>query len=120
MGEPRFRNHVGSLRREGGSEPGRRARGLRGRRGRELPVDLSEGEWDDLEQGWWARVIATGGEVYIAETDFDALLDASERTLALVRPGLVTAGDVEIRWSRVQRNVYDDAWRRAIAELEPR
>jgi hypothetical protein len=47
---------------------------LLARRGGGLPIGLA-GAWDDLEQGWWASAIPAGSRVYLAETDFDELVD---------------------------------------------
>ena len=33
---------------------------LLAREARQLPLDLDEGSWDDIEQGWWASVIPVG------------------------------------------------------------
>jgi hypothetical protein len=86
---------------------------------RSLPIDLAAGAWDDVEQGWWATVIAAGSRVYLAEANFDELVDdvADPRNVARKRPGVVTVDGVEVRWNRVPRAGYDDAWKRAIARL---
>jgi len=83
----------------------------------ELPDPaLPEGAWDDLEQGWWAAVRVSGGAVFIAETDFDRLVDV-EGTPApsLSRPGCVELSGVEVTWSRVPRAAWDEAWETARA-----
>jgi hypothetical protein len=70
----------------------------------ELPPDLADGSWNDIEQGWWGSIVVDGGDVYLAEADFDALRDVSNPAdLVLVRPGVVTVGGVELLWNRVTR-----------------
>lgn len=39
----------------------------------ELPLKATAEGWDDLDQGWWGRVVLVGGDVYVAETELDAL-----------------------------------------------
>jgi hypothetical protein len=88
--------------------------------GGELPPDLSSGEWDDLEQGWWASIRLEGAAVYLAEADFDALLgveDPADRSL--VRRGVVSVGGVEVLWNRVPRVAYERAWVRACDRFQP-
>ena len=80
-----------------------------------FPVELTENGWDDLEQGWWGRVIPDGDLVYIAETDFDAITDDPSGSVACERPGRVRVGDVEVLWNRTSREAYDRAWQQAIA-----
>lgn len=80
----------------------------------ELPADLTEGGWDDLEQGWWGQVVVVGEDVYVAETDFDAILEA--RPPLLVRAaadGVVLVNDVEVQWNVVARRAWAAAWDRA-------
>jgi hypothetical protein len=80
-----------------------------------LPPDLSSGAWDDLEQCWWASIRVEGSGVYIAETDFDALLDVrNPGDVVSVRPGVVSVGGVEVLWNRVSKAAYDAAWDRAV------
>jgi hypothetical protein len=63
-----------------------------------LPAQVDEAGWDDLEQGWWARVIASGADVYLAETDFDLMTKVSEpRRIAHRDPGTVLVDDVPVR-----------------------
>lgn len=84
---------------------------------RSLPIDLAAGAWDDLEQGWWATVIATGSCVYLAEANFDELVEnvADPRNVSRKRPGVVIVDGVDVRWNCVPRAEYDEAWGRAIA-----
>jgi hypothetical protein len=85
---------------------------------RALPVDLSSGAWDDLEQGWWGSVIPAGEMVFIAEADFDELCDVrATHRVVHVRPGVVGVDGVDIHWNVVPRSLYDDAWARAVASL---
>jgi hypothetical protein len=80
----------------------------------ELPAVVTEEGWDDLDQGWWGQVVVVGDDVYVAETDFDAILDA--RPPLLLRgaaPGVVHVNDVEVRWNVVNRRAWDAAWDRA-------
>ncbi len=90
---------------------------LLGDRGGELPIDLDGGRWDDLEQGWWATVIPVGSFVYLAEGDFDELIDTVRESSVMqtVKPGVVLVDGTEVRWARVDRAAYDDAWRRIVA-----
>jgi hypothetical protein len=85
---------------------------LRGEVTSELPGPaLPGGGWDDLEQGWWASVRAAGDAVFIAETDFDRLLDVAGAPVAsLSRPGRVELSGVPVLWSRVPRAAWDEAW----------
>jgi hypothetical protein len=88
--------------------------------GGELPPDLSSGEWDDLEQGWWASIRVEGADVFMAEADFDALLGVENPAdRSLVRPGVVSVGGVEVLWNRVPRVVYEHAWARAADRFQP-
>jgi hypothetical protein len=83
-----------------------------------LPPDVSSGAWDDLEQCWWASIRIEGADVYIAETDLDALLDVSNPgDIVLLRPGVVSVGGVEVLWNRVPQAAYDAAWQRAVARF---
>jgi len=90
---------------------------LLAREARQLPLDLDEGAWDDIEQGWWASVIPVGPWVFLAEANFDELVDLvrDPENMASPTPGVVTVDGVEIRWSRVDRNAYNRAWSRATA-----
>jgi len=91
---------------------------LLARRGGELPMDLA-GPWDDLEQGWWASAIPAGSQVYLAETDFDELVDKARKPSNISRngPGIVSVDGVEVRWNSVPRVAYDEAWKRAIVRF---
>jgi hypothetical protein len=81
----------------------------------ELPVSVSEEGWDDLDQGWWGRVLLVGNDVYVAETDLDALLDvASPNRLDNPAPGVVLVDGVEVRWNVVGRQSWDEAWKQAV------
>jgi hypothetical protein len=84
-----------------------------------LPVQLGERGWNDVEQGWWASVIPFGDSVFLAEADFDELLDNVRDPQRLARPrdGVVTVDGVPVRWNAVPRSVYDDAWIRAATQL---
>jgi hypothetical protein len=92
---------------------------LLARDSRSLPIDLDAGAWDDVEQGWWATVIAAGSWVYLAETDFDELVDkvADPQNISRKQPGVVSVDGVEVRWNCVPRAGYDDAWGRALARF---
>ncbi len=82
----------------------------------ELPIVAPDEEWVDVEQGWWAWLKADGDDVFIAETDPDALVFASlAPKIQLVGPGHATADGVDFRWSCVDRSAYDRAWQDAIA-----
>jgi hypothetical protein len=86
---------------------------------RELPPDLASGAWSDLDQGWWASILVDGTDVYIAEADLDALLDVEDPAeLALVRPGVVSVGRVDLLWNCVPRVVYEAAWGRAVERFQ--
>jgi hypothetical protein len=91
---------------------------LLARRGGGLPIDLA-GAWDDLEQGWWASAIPAGSRVYLAETDFDELVDKAREPSNISRtgPGKVSVDGVEVRWNSVPRVAYDQAWERAIGRF---
>lgn len=78
-------------------------------------MELTDRGWDELEQGWWGRIIPDGDLVYIAETDFDAITDDPRGSVVCQRPGRVLAGDLEILWNRTSREAYDRAWAQAIA-----
>lgn len=81
----------------------------------ELPVLLSDDGWDDLDQGWWARLITDGSDLLVAETDQDAMCrvaDPNRQTCP--RPGIVLVDGVEVRWSSVRRADYENAWQGAI------
>ena len=83
----------------------------------ELPDPaLPEGEWDDLEQGWWAAVRVVDDIVFIAETDLDSLLDVEGTPIARsIQPGRVDLSGTEVIWSCVPRAAWDEAWRAARA-----
>jgi hypothetical protein len=87
---------------------------LTGPEPRELPVELTEEGWDDLDQGWWGRAIVHGPDVYLAETDLDAITDVLGDRIQCQEPGIVLVDGVEVRWSCVSRVSYDAAWERAI------
>jgi hypothetical protein len=81
----------------------------------ELPIQLGEDGWDDLDQGWWGCVIVDGPDLYLAETDHDAISSVVDSTS--LRPGgqgIVLVEGVEVRWNSVGRTRYDAAWRSAI------
>jgi hypothetical protein len=81
----------------------------------ELPVDVGEEGWDDLEQGWWVSVLVRGPDVYLAETDFDAISDVQDASrIEYLEAGTVLVDGVVVGWNVVPRQAYDDAWRRAI------
>jgi hypothetical protein len=90
---------------------------LRGELPSELPdPSLPGGGWDDLEQGWWASVRAVGDAVFIAETNFDGLLDVRGTPVASLRQqGEVELSGVPVIWSRVPRLAWDEAWSAARA-----
>jgi hypothetical protein len=92
---------------------------LRTRDTRRLPFKLEQGAWDDVEQGWWATVIPVGRWVFLAEADFDALVDAvrEPKNMARSNPGFVTVDGVDIRWARVEKDAYERAWDRAAARF---
>jgi hypothetical protein len=48
---------------------------LLARGARRVPLDLDEGAWDVIEPGWWASVIPVGPWVFLAEANFDELVD---------------------------------------------
>jgi hypothetical protein len=84
----------------------------------ELPPDLSSGAWDDLEQGWWASILADGADVYIAEANLDDVVDlAHPPTIAQQRPGVVAVDGADVFWNRLPKAVYDRAWDRAINQV---
>lgn len=97
---------------------------MRTRRGSSLdvlPIEAADETWDELEQGWNGWVKADGGDVFIAETDFDAMTDAPRSALPTFRePGSVAIDAVEITWSCVHRSAYDEAWMNAIASCKRR
>jgi hypothetical protein len=80
----------------------------------ELPTSPTDEGWDDLDQGWWGRVIPDGADVYIAETDHDEITSAPPGRVVLERPGHVFVNGVLVTWSCVTRELYDRAWREAI------
>jgi hypothetical protein len=81
----------------------------------DLPTTATEDPWDDVEQGWWGWVKAEGDDVFIAQTDLDALAGiAATPALELVERGSVLVDGVAVTWSRVERSGYDEAWRKAI------
>jgi hypothetical protein len=82
----------------------------------ELPVAIGDQGWDDLEQGWWASAIVRGDDVYLAETDFDRIVDEVRDAdrIEYLEPGTVLVDGVEVSWHVVGRQAYDAAWRRAI------
>ena len=85
---------------------------LRGEVPSQLPdLAAAGGAWDDMEQGWWAAVRVVGDVVFVAQTDFDALLDvAGAHEPRLIRPGHVDVSGVEVTWSCVVRAAWDQAW----------
>jgi hypothetical protein len=50
-------------------------------------VELTEEGWDDLDQGWWGRAIVDGPDVYLAETDLEALTDLRGDRIECREPG---------------------------------
>jgi hypothetical protein len=81
----------------------------------ELPVNLSEKGWDDLDQGWWGCVLVSGPDVYVAETDFDAITDVNDPDrVEASEPGVLLVGGVEVLWNVVSRDSYDQAWQGAV------
>jgi hypothetical protein len=80
----------------------------------QLPIDLTSGSWSDLEEGWWASVLAVGDDVYVAESDFGALCAVAGRPdCQLIAAGDVSVSGVSVSWNRVPRTSYDDAWNSA-------
>ena len=82
----------------------------------ELPVDVADEGWDDLEQGWWASAIVHGPDIYLAETDLDQMIDdvRDAARIEYLEPGRILVDGVAVSWSVVPRQAYDDAWQRAI------
>jgi hypothetical protein len=78
-----------------------------------FPVSADE-TWEDLDQGWWASVVPCDDDVYLAESDLDALFSVTDSTPALVRLGLVEVGGVPVTWHRVDKSEYARAWATAI------
>jgi hypothetical protein len=63
----------------------------------EFPTTLTDDGWDDLEQGWWGQIVPSGDDVYIAETDFDEILDANDGSgIVVARPGFVFVNGVDL------------------------
>jgi hypothetical protein len=86
---------------------------------RSLPIDLTAGSWDDVEQGWWATVIPAGSRFYLAEANFDELVDnVVAGSITRKQPGVVTVDGVDVRWNCISRAGYDEAWSRAIARFQ--
>jgi hypothetical protein len=82
----------------------------------ELPVNLADKRWDDLDQGWWGCVLVDGPDVYLAETDHDAITDVTEPSrIEPSEPGTVLVDGVEVRWNVVIKRSYDEAWQQAVA-----
>ena len=81
----------------------------------ELPIQLDDEGWDDLDQSWWGRVIVDGPNLYLAQTDFDAISSVVDPTIQhVLGHGIVVVEGVEVRWNSVGRAQYDAAWRKAI------
>lgn len=81
----------------------------------ELPVELDEEGWYDLEQGWWGRVIVDGPDLYLAETELEAMCDiVDQQSMESPKRGVVLVDGVEVRWSCVSKAAYDAAWKQAI------
>jgi hypothetical protein len=81
----------------------------------QLPVNVTDEGWDDLDQGWWGRVVLEGSDVYVAETDFDAITDSAEpHQVEKSAPGILFVNGVEVRWNVVSKRLWDEAWRRAV------
>ena len=76
-----------------------------------LPVNVDESGWDDLDQGWWAHVAVEDSDVYVAETDLDAIDRLEEPYLVEnAAPGVVLVNGVEVRWNVVGKLSWDEAW----------
>ena len=81
----------------------------------ELPVNLTESGWDDLDQGWWGCVVVSGSDVYVAETDFDAITGVTDSDrVEPSEPGILLVGGVEVRWNVVSSDAYEQAWQEAV------
>ena len=65
-------------------------------------------------------MIPDGGDVYIAETDFDAIMEAAPTRVVPIQPGKVYVNDVLVTWNCVGRELYDEAWRAAIKSCRRR
>lgn len=92
-------------------------RTLAGEEAEEFPITAAEEEWEDVEQEWFAWVMADGDDVYTAEGSSD---DMSFRVghapkPVLVRPGVVSVDGCEVTWNRTSRVAYDRAWANAVA-----
>ena len=81
----------------------------------DFPTTLADEGWNELEQGWWGRVIPDGLDVFVAETDFDAITDAAPGQIVRGDPGHVFVNGVHVAWNVVSRDLYDRAWQTAIA-----
>lgn len=80
----------------------------------QLPVNVTEEGWDDLDQGWWGRVVLEGSDVYVAQTDHDAISDLElPHRIEQSAPGIVLVNGVEVCWNVVSRRLWDEAWRLA-------
>lgn len=88
---------------------------LTGARPCELPVEVPPEGWDDLDQGWWGRIIVDGLDLYLAETDFDAMTHVRDSNrIEYPQAGIVLVDGVEVRWNSVSKSSYQGAWRQAI------
>jgi hypothetical protein len=77
----------------------------------ELPVEVPVEGWQDLDQGWWASVVLDGDDIYVAETDFDAIADVPEPDrIENPTPGVVLVNGVEVRWNVVSKRAWGEAW----------
>lgn len=82
----------------------------------------------DLPTAWrsvigTSAVISVGSFVYLAEGDFDELIDTvwDSRAMQSLKPGVVLVDGAEVRWARVDRAAYDDAWTRVVTRArEPK
>lgn len=72
---------------------------------------LPDGYWDDIDEGWFAAVHAVGAEVFLAEGLYEDL-PGREGTPVLThsREGHVDVSGSDVRWSRVPRASWDEAW----------
>ncbi len=88
---------------------------LLGTRRNQLPFPF-RGHWSDIEEGCYSEISAEGPDVYFLEVDPDEVprIKDPER-MERGEPGLVLIDGVEVRWQKVARELYDDAWSRAVA-----
>jgi hypothetical protein len=56
-----------------------------------------------------------GDDVFIAESNFDELLDTNDASgIVVARPGYLFVNGVLVTWNRVTRRQYEEAWQAAI------